>query len=341
MKGKGIRTALWLTVAAAALAYLVWRTPGEDFTLAIREVDYRWALAAVAVFGIAQTILATRWVLLLRVHGVRISLFQAIKLTYLGLFYNNMMPGAVGGDLLKAWYVTRHSEKHQRVEAAVTVFVDRLVGLVGMIVVGAAASLLEGGQLKMPVAGYEIQVRSLIWAVLAALVLAAVVFLSRRVRRVLMLSWLIGKLPFGERLKQIDEAIRIYRKHIGVMLAALGLTAVIQGMSIMAIWMLTQGLHLEQVTFLQVLIIIPIVWLVSSAIPVPGGLGVMEILFIPFFAAAINPAEPNTAMGSAAALALLNRLMICVCSAPGALVPMFGGHLPKTKEMEEEVERGA
>ena len=337
---KGLRTALWLVVALAALAYLVWRTPRDDFTTAIGQMSWGWALAGVGLYFISQTILATRWVLLLEVHGVRIGVFQAIKLTYLGLFYNNMMPGAVGGDLLKAWYITRHSEKHQRVEAAVTVFVDRLVGLVGMIAVGAVASLFVGGELGVPIAGHMVQVRELIWAVLAMLVVAAVIFLSRRVRQALRLSWLLERLPFAERLRQIDYAIRVYRHHVGVMLVSLLLTALIQGMAIVAIWMLTRALALEQVTFLQVLVIMPIVWLVSSAIPVPGGLGVLENLFIPFFSAAINPGNPTAAVGSAVALALLNRMMICACSVPGAAVPLFGGHLPKAKEMVQEVQSG-
>ena len=69
----------------------------------------------------------------------------------------------------------------------------------------------------------------------------------------------------------------------------------------------------------------------------------MENLFIPFFATAIDPAVKTgtdhwkEVVALAAALALLNRLMICLCSLPGALVPIFGGHLPKAKDMEAEL----
>jgi len=43
----------------------------------------------------------------------------------------------------------------------------------------------------------------------------------------------------------------------------------------------------------------------------------------------------------AAALALLNRLMICTASLPGGLVPVFGGHLPKAEQMEAELAQNA
>jgi len=69
-------------------------------------------------------------------------------------------------------------------------------------------------------------------------------------------------------------------------------------------------------------------------------LGVMENLFVPFFIMAIDPSGSATevAEGQTAALALLNRLMICACSLPGALVPVFGGHLPKAQEIQAGME---
>lgn len=62
----------------------------------------------------------------------------------------------------------------------------------------------------------------------------------------------------------------------------------------------------------------------------------MENLFVLFFVPLMDASvTAEFAQGQAAALALLNRLMLCVCSLPGALVPMFGGHLPKRKDIEE------
>jgi len=332
---KKAKTLIWLIVAFAAIAFLVGNTDRAKFKEAITGINWHWVVWAVLLLLTAQTILASRWVLLLQVHKVYISLYQAVKLTYLGLFYNNMMPGAVGGDIIKGWYITRHSTKDQRVKAAVTVFVDRLVGLIGIILVGLIASFFVRGKME-----YEgIQVRWVVWSVFAAMVLVSIVFLSRRVRRLLMISQLLEKLPFAKILRQIDEAIRIYRRHISIMLMTMLLTAVLQGLAIVAIWMLTQALHLENVTFVQCLIIMPIVWVVSSAIPVPGGLGIIENLVTYLFCVVINPDQPGQAIDQAIAMALMYRLLYLSCSMPGALVPIFGGHLPKADEMQRELEQ--
>ncbi len=332
---KKAKTLIWLIVAFAAIAFLVGNTDRAKFKEAITGISWHWVVWAVLLLLTAQTILASRWVLLLQVHKVYISLYQAVKLTYLGLFYNNMMPGAVGGDIIKGWYITRHGTKDQRVKAAVTVFVDRLVGLIGIIMVGLIASFFVRGKME-----YEgIQVRWVVWGVFAAMVLVSIVFLSRRVRRLLMISQLLEKLPFAKILRQIDEAIRIYRRHIPIMLMTMLLTAILQGLAIVAIWMLTQALHLENVTFVQCLIIMPIVWVVSSAIPVPGGLGIIENLVTYLFCVVINPDQPGQAIDQAVAMALMYRLLYLSCSMPGALVPIFGGHLPKADEMQRELEQ--
>ena len=72
--------------------------------------------------------------------SVRISLFMAIKLTYLGQFFTNFMPSAVGGDLVRAWYVSRHT--HRRLQAALGVLVDRLMGLMSTFVLAITSYLL-------------------------------------------------------------------------------------------------------------------------------------------------------------------------------------------------------
>jgi glycosyltransferase 2 family protein len=337
MKHK-IKTLLWAAVAILALGFLVYSTPKETFHQAIRQVSWYWVLAALVLYFTSQTLLASRWVLLLRVQGIYVSQFQAIRLTYMGLFYNNFMPGAVGGDLLKGWYVTRHSAKHLRVEAAVTVFVDRLVGLIGMIFVAGIASLFVGPELGLEIKNYgRLQIRWLIWGIFLMMVIVSVIFLSRHVRRVLMISYILQKLPFEKVLRQIDDAIRIYRHHQRVILISLIMTALIQGLSIVAVWLLTQSLHFDKVTFVQCLIIMPIIWVISAAIPVPGGIGIIENCVKYLFCLVINPDSPGQAVGQAVALALLIRIMICLCSLPGALVPIFGGHLPKRSELAKEI----
>jgi len=219
--------------------------------------------------------------------------------------------------------------------------VDRLVGLIGMILVAGIASLFVGPEMGMEIKDYgRLQIRWLVWGIFLMMVIVSIIFLSRHVRRVLMISHILQKLPFEKVLRQIDDAIRIYRHHQRVILISLLLTALIQGLSIVAIWLLTQSLHFEKVTFVQCLIIMPVIWVISAAIPVPGGIGIIENCVKYLFCLVINPDAPVQAVGQAVALALLIRIMICLCSLPGALVPIFGGHLPKRSDLARQISEG-
>ena len=54
-------------------------------------------------------------------------------LYFIGHFFNSFMPGATGGDFVKAYYASKESS-HKKTEIVATVFIDRLVGLLYMIV---------------------------------------------------------------------------------------------------------------------------------------------------------------------------------------------------------------
>ena len=79
------------------------------------------------IFIISHLIVSMRWWFLLRSQSIFVSLWVAVKLYFLGWFYNNFAPGSVGGDAIRAWYVTRHTDR--KFEGVLSVFVDRGIWL--------------------------------------------------------------------------------------------------------------------------------------------------------------------------------------------------------------------
>ncbi len=336
---------LWLIVALAALGLLIKNVDPDKLKEAVSQMNWSKGLWALLIYFASQTLMAVRWQALLQVQGIRVGLFQTIRLVWMGLFFNNMMPGAVGGDLLKAWYITHHGGENDKVAAITTVFVDRIAGLAGMIAIGLIAERLSTEILMVPFMGHEIPVRYIIWTLMALFVIGSVIILSKRIRKFILPPTALEKLPFGHAIKKADAAVQLYRSHPISITIAVCLTIVIQCMGVAATWQLAWALGLTQITFIQCLSVLPIIWLISAAVPVPGGLGVMEYLFIPFFCRAIIPGvEAGSEMWDAAesqalALAFMNRLMICGASLPGGLVPVLGGHLPPQTEMQNEMEQ--
>ena len=133
---------LFLRIAVAVTA-LAWVFRGQDWgELAAMFARLNFGLFAVSVtiFVASQLIVGLRWWLLLRSQAIFIPYWAAVRLHFLGLFYNNFMPSALGGDFLRAWYVTSHTDK--KLEAVLSVFVDRVIGLMGMVIIAVVCYLL-------------------------------------------------------------------------------------------------------------------------------------------------------------------------------------------------------
>jgi len=85
--------------------------------------------------------------------GVPFRLIDSLRLSFVGTFFNLVIPGAVGGDLVKAAYLARMNLP--RTQAIATLLIDRVVGLVGLFYLAAiarrsAVRLARGGEESGP-----------------------------------------------------------------------------------------------------------------------------------------------------------------------------------------------
>ena len=100
-----------------------------------------WMILSISM-GLATLVLITfRWRLLLRPQGITISFLQALKLVFIGHFFNIVIPGTVSGDVVKVYYITR--QEKNKIGAGLSVLMDRLVGLFGLIIVTFIAVILN------------------------------------------------------------------------------------------------------------------------------------------------------------------------------------------------------
>ena len=198
-----------------------------------------WFFAGiVAAFVVSQAILASRWWLLLRTQGIHINIWAAIRLHFLGLFYNNAMPGSVGGDLIRAWYVTKHTEK--KFEAVLSIFVDRFVGLLSSLIMAGFCYFVLLRNVNLGVS-QKAASGILKWAVIAVAALAI----------------LVAAIPAGRKLaakayqhfvtfaKKLWTAAVLYGSNPLTILAAFGLTFLLQGIVITGFWLIGRQIGIE------------------------------------------------------------------------------------------------
>ncbi|MFB3892206.1 MAG: lysylphosphatidylglycerol synthase transmembrane domain-containing protein [Phycisphaerae bacterium] len=296
---------------------------------ALKNLD--WGLLAAAIGGLlaALLIMAVRYWFLLRIQDVRIRLWESVRLTYLGAFFNYFMPGSVGGDLVKAYYVAKHTERKAAVW--VTTFVDRLLGVTELVLLGGVMIVVALAQ------GASLQERSMKWSVfillvaIAAIVLAMTFVLSSRFRRLFHLQKIYQRMSFAHHLAAAGDAARLYRQRIGAMVKAIGITVGAQVISIASVMLIGLSLHMA-VPVVKYFIYIPMIWMLGAIPLTPGGVGWIESLYGEFFAG------PGVVFSTILVLALLARFVQMATALPGVIVYFAGPRLPKAEAMEAELE---
>jgi len=97
------------------------------------RADTSWLFLGLACYGVVELISATRWQILLRVQGLRLSFRRGLSLTMIGVFFNFFIPGGTGGDAVKMFYLVQETPG-RRGTAILSVIVDRLIGLFAQVV---------------------------------------------------------------------------------------------------------------------------------------------------------------------------------------------------------------
>ena len=283
--------------------------PGIFTTL--RDANRMWLLMGLALVGTIYPIQSFRWLTLMRCRGLGVTAWKAYRLTMVGSFFNYCMPGTTGGDLIKAYYAAKHSDR--RAEAVMSVVFDRVAGLLGLVVLAGVTGLF---MIKHPLAG---PITVYVWLGMGCAALGAGVYFSRRTRKALRIDWLISKLPGKGLFASIDQAAVAYRDHWGAVVSAVAVSLPVHLALAAATALSGYALGMETSIGL-LLVVIPLCFL-AAAVPIaPQGLGVMEVFAITMLADGTT-ALPNQIVGM---LLLIRLYQVVYCVVLGSVFLLKG-----------------
>ncbi len=320
-------------VTAGIICFIVWVSRGDrwsNLTSIFRQMNLGVFAIPLTAFVICQAIVGFRWWLLLRTQSILIDLGAAIRLNFLGLFYNNFMPSSVGGDFLRAWYVTKHTDK--KFEAVLSVFVDRLVGLSSTLIIAAFFYTLfmrthaDAVTFTGPTGSFKFLAEYKRVIITVVVILTAVfsgLLLHKRGRALLRVAWLNIRIHGIRAFEKLKDAVRVYFSKPLTILAAFGLTVFIQIMLITSFWFLGKNLGIAA-DLRYYYVFFTLTWVLGTLPVSIGGAVVIEgTLAYLFIRYASVEAE------AALALVLCQRIIWILASLPGAVIHLVGAHLPK------------
>jgi uncharacterized membrane protein YbhN (UPF0104 family) len=268
------------TSISRGLAY-VWRR------YAVEGAQVHWGYFTLAFVIGFISILSTfvRWYILVRAVGLPFRVADSMRLGFIGLFFNTFLPGAVGGDAIKAWFLCK--EHARRTVAVATVIMDRAIALWALVwfvaLLGGAFWL--GGQLVgqgaaqcrqiVVVAWVIVGTSTVVWCLLGLLPDCRAEAFAKRLQRLPRL---------GGSAAEFWRAVWIYRSRpwtvYGIMLLSLaGFVGFVFLFyySMLTLW--DPGSRQKVPDLMQHFLIVPI-GLVIGAMPLfPGGAGIGEYGF--------------------------------------------------------------
>jgi uncharacterized protein (TIRG00374 family) len=290
-----------------------------------RDVEPSGLWGALLLIFSGALIAITRWWRLLAIAGCRTRWTSALRLSFLGFFFNLVLPaGITGGDVVKAVLVVRENPD-RRADAFVTVVVDRALGLLVLMGLAAIVVLLSGdrfAELELPV----------VLAFVAALIVLWVM-LHPGPRRWLRLSALLERMPQRERLKAIDNALRIYAQHPLELLLAVVLSTLNHLCIGASIYTLGHAFG-DDLSFLEYIGVAAIANTISSVPITPAGWGVGEWAFGSLFHVLGSPSTLGVAVSVA------YRLLSAVPGLAGGIFLLMPGGRGVRREIEDESGKG-
>jgi glycosyltransferase 2 family protein len=247
---------LRIGVSVALLEILAARMDWVKVAQAFASLQWGYWLSAVAILALTQIVSAWRWQLQARALGLDGTITQMTGYYFIGMFFNLILPTSVGGDVVRAYYITGPSGR--RLPGFVSVLVDRLNGLIVLLVLASVAAAVQ--YQKVP--GW---VCLFVWGTTLCAGLG-----------ILLLPWLAHWGKNGPmRVQQVRAMLQLVRQP-RLLLQTTALSVVIQVANVVLVWQVGLALAMDSIRFDYYWILVPMVS-VLTLLPISvNGMGLRE-----------------------------------------------------------------
>jgi glycosyltransferase 2 family protein len=301
-------------VALLLTAYVLWRASPSAVLRAAANADLSWIGTAVALVVVDRMLMAYRWIVLLCPidMAVRPPLISVLRIFFVSTFAGTFLPASIGGDIIRAYGLAQLQVAPG--QAVASVLMDRLIGVVSILIVGAGGLLLaRTGDL----ASAQAITLSLVAGAVLSLVAASVIFSERAA---VLAQAVAVRLPISgvRRLgAELTRATRAYGRHHRELANVLAGSIGVQMLRIVQAWCLGRALGIDASLALY-FGLIPLILLVMLLPVSINGIGTSQVAFVWFFGRAGVPEA------EAFALSVLFVALGVVGNLPGGLLYAFG-----------------
>lgn len=268
-------------VSVLLISWLLKKMDLPELWPILGTVRVGWLIAGFCAFLPVPFVVSWRWRMLLGVHGVHLRYWRIFELTMIGQFFSAFLLGTTGGDVIKIFYVAR-AVPDRKAAVAFTVVVDRVIGLIALLLFGVAFSVTRLPLLLSQ--HYTKMLTGLFYLFALGGVAGAVVACFGPVLlRYQAVRVFLERLPLGKRGTSLLSAYETTARAVGTNLIALAGSLPSHVCTTLMGYCVLRSLNLPA----HLLVFCAILAMVNMLIALPisiSGVGVRDGLFVLFFA---------------------------------------------------------
>lgn len=306
-------TLLWIVklVVSGGLLYLLlsqvdlgrlWETA--------RSASPAWLAIALALYFGMIVVSAWRWALLLEAQHISLGLGRLTRSFLVATFFNNFLPSNIGGDVVRIRDTAPAAGS--KTLATTIVFLDRGIGLLGLLFLAAVGTSLTAGDGAAGPVG-----AGLLWLIFAASLAVAVPVLlfPQRVGQILTPLRRLHQDWVELRIQRLTSALARFREAPAALVSCFAGAVAVQMILVAFYAAIARGLGIP-IPLSHLAVLVPVSFVVQMLPVSVNGFGVREATFSFYFT------RIGLALESALALSFLGAVLIMAFSLSGAVVLM-------------------
>ena len=310
--------AVKLMISLTILLYLIYQTDQQDLLAHVKSLPWWFVFVAWLYYGICQWISAYRWQIFLKVKNIHVPLSKLFSFYMVGMFLNNFLPSAVGGDVVKTVDLYRYTGRGNY--AISSVFLERYTGLLGLTIIGVIAALFT-----LRSNDSWIVLFSVVGTAAFLVAFSVLLWCEPLVKIVVKAFSLVSPRGLAAKFKNLFEAIHSYKQHPKALLLTIAVSIVLQLMFAFYYGLFAQQLGID-VDVSYFILFLPVITLVTMLPLSVGGLGVREALMVLLFA------QVGIASAEILSISLTVHVVNMGLSLWGGLIFALRGPLAKAKD---------
>jgi uncharacterized protein (TIRG00374 family) len=301
---------LKIAVSVGLIAFLLSRVDLPSLWGLISGADPWLLLVALGLYLLAITLGCVKWWFLISPLGMTTPFGDLLAYSFVGLFFGNVLPSNLGGDVVRAYDLAAATRRAE--DAAISVLVDRLMGLVAFFAAAVVVALLLvfmlGGSLELE------EIVAWVLAAFGVLLFGLTLLFSRRLTQ---RGAFLFDLPILNRFRpmasRVFHALQVYRLSYGALLRAFLVSFVIMVVTsfVQLAIARSMGLDIPAVYFFLFNPLIAFVLVVPVSV---NGIGLKEAAFV-FFYGLVGVSQP-----AALSISLVFHAIIVASSLPGGIL---------------------